>query len=43
MERLKKREYEGTLGNAYFWRTYEQQEIDWIEELGGQLTAYECK
>lgn len=43
MERLKKREYEGTLGNAYFWRTYEQQEIDWVEELGGQLTAYECK
>lgn len=29
--------------NFYFWRTYDQQEIDLIEEREGTLTAYECK
>ena len=29
--------------NFYFWRTYDQQEIDLIEERGGALSAYECK
>lgn len=29
--------------NFYFWRTYDQKEIDLIEEKGGQLIAYECK
>lgn len=29
--------------NFYFWRTYDQQEIDLIEEQGGRLTGYECK
>jgi len=29
--------------NFYFWRTYDQQEIDLIEEKGGALIAYECK
>ena len=27
----------------YFWRTYDKQEIDLVEELDGQLTALECK
>ncbi len=27
----------------YFWRTYQQQEIDLIEERDGRLYAYECK
>lgn len=27
----------------YFWRTYDQQEIDLIEERGGKLTGYEVK
>lgn len=27
----------------YFWRTYQQQEIDWIEERGGEFYAYEFK
>ena len=27
----------------YFWRTYDQQEIDWIEDRGGKLHAYEFK
>ncbi len=42
-ERLKKNEYENTLVNYYFWRTYDRQEIDLIEEKEGQLTAYEIK
>ena len=29
--------------NNYFWRTYYQQEIDWIEEREGNLFAYEIK
>lgn len=29
--------------NFYFWRTYDQQEIDLIEERGGRLTGYEIK
>jgi len=27
----------------YFWRTYQQQKIDWIEERGGEFYAYEFK
>ena len=29
--------------NAYFWRTYDQKEIDCIEEHGGKLFGYEFK
>lgn len=29
--------------NAYFWRTFEQQEIDYIEERSGSLKAIEFK
>ena len=29
--------------NAYFWRTYDRKEIDYIEEFGGQLSGYEFK
>lgn len=43
MERLKKQEYQSILSNNYFWRTYDQQEIDWIEEREGQLFGYEIK
>ena len=42
-ERLKFQSYSGILSNNYFWRTYNQQEIDWIEERGGQIFAYEFK
>jgi predicted AAA+ superfamily ATPase len=27
----------------YFWRTYAQKEVDYLEELNGTLNAYECK
>ncbi|MDD2633807.1 MAG: ATPase, partial [Bacteroidales bacterium] len=29
--------------NRYFWRTQQQQEIDYIEERDGLLHAYEFK
>jgi len=43
IERLKKRSYHNIHANHYFWRTYEQQEIDYIEEREGKLFAYEFK
>lgn len=42
-ERLKKQNYRKIYANNYFWRTYDQQEIDMIEERGGKLWAYEFK
>jgi predicted AAA+ superfamily ATPase len=42
-ERLKYQKYNKLLVNNYFWRTYDRQEIDWIEERGGKLYAYEFK
>ncbi len=42
-ERIKYQQYTGMLVNNYFWRTYDQQEIDWIEDRGGNLHAYEFK
>jgi len=42
-ERIKFQYYKGQLANNFFWRTYEQKEIDWIEEKDGKLCAYEVK
>lgn len=42
-ERIKKLKYSGWLGRYYFWRTYQQQEIDWIEEAENKFNAYEFK
>ena len=42
-ERLKHQEYRKISSNNYFWRTYEQQELDWVEERGGSLYGYEFK
>ena len=43
IERLKKRTYRDIFCNAYFWRTWEQQEIDLVEERDGKLFAFEYK
>jgi predicted AAA+ superfamily ATPase len=43
MERLKYRNYHQAFARDYFWRTWEQQEIDLIEETGGELAAFEFK
>lgn len=42
-ERLKYQEYNRLSSNNYFWRTYEQQEVDWVEERDGSLFGYEFK
>lgn len=42
-ERIKHQNYTNMIVNNYFWRTYDQQEIDWIEERDGRLFAYEFK
>lgn len=42
-ERIKKQEYLKLQINNYFWRTYDQKEIDLIEERGGKLYAFEIK
>ncbi|MCE5224047.1 DUF4143 domain-containing protein, partial [bacterium] len=43
MERLKKQAYGSILSNNFFWRTWDQMEIDWIEEREGKLFGYEFK
>ena len=43
IERMKKNSYANFSTNYYFWRTYEQQEIDLIEENSGKLFGYEFK
>ncbi|MDR1973889.1 MAG: ATP-binding protein [Bacteroidales bacterium] len=42
-ERKKRNEYNGDFPNTYFWRTNTQQEIDYIEEQDGLLSAFEIK
>jgi len=42
-ERLKRNAYEGKLVTSYFWRTYDGNEIDYLEESGGQVQGYEFK
>lgn len=42
-ERMKYNHYTGRYVNAYFWRTTQQQEIDYVEEADGQMTAFEMK
>lgn len=43
IERLKTRSYLARYASQYFWRTYEQKEIDLIEEYDGAFHAYEFK
>lgn len=39
-ERIKQQHYKNLKVNNFFWRTYDQQELDWVEECQGQLTGY---
>ncbi len=43
MERLKKRTYKRIYANTYFWRTWDQKEIDLVEERDNKLFGYEFK
>jgi len=42
-ERFKNNEYSKSYANSWFWRTQAQQEIDYIEEQDGHLSAFEFK
>jgi predicted AAA+ superfamily ATPase len=42
-ERIKRSQYLNNHTQFYFWRTYQQQEIDLIEEVNGQISAFEIK
>jgi predicted AAA+ superfamily ATPase len=42
-ERVKYQNYNQISVRNYFWRTYDQQELDWLEEENGLLRAYEFK
>ncbi len=42
-EMIKSASYKERYANRYFWRTYDQKEIDFIEEREGKLFAYEFK
>ncbi|MCK5368894.1 MAG: ATP-binding protein [Cyclobacteriaceae bacterium] len=43
MERLKKISYENKFTRSYFWRTKQQQEIDYVEEENGNIYGFEFK
>ncbi|MCH7398547.1 ATP-binding protein [Belliella sp. DSM 107340] len=42
-ERLKMNALNGNYNIGYFWRTHAQQEIDYVEEMNGSLSAWEFK
>ncbi|MBE0676118.1 MAG: ATP-binding protein [Bacteroidales bacterium] len=42
-ERMKHLHYNRIYAGTYFWRTTQQQEIDYIEETDGHITAFEIK
>jgi predicted AAA+ superfamily ATPase len=42
-ERIKNLHYNNIWANSYFWRTQDQQEIDYLEEMNGKLYAFEIK
>ncbi len=43
VERLKTRLYTNLYANQYFWRTWQQNEIDLVEEREGKLFGFEIK
>ena len=42
-ERIKMQAYKQHYTSNYFWRTVQKQEIDFVEDAGGQIAAYEFK
>ena len=42
-ERVKLLNYKKWHGRTYFWRTYQQQEINWIEEIDSKFSAFGFK
>lgn len=43
VERMKYWDIQQVIPNTYFWRTHDGQEIDYLEEMNGQINAYEFK
>ncbi len=43
VERLKKNQAAKKYTRSYYWRSRDKQEVDLIEESGGEFTAIECK
>jgi uncharacterized protein len=42
-ERRKQNLYKDTFAKMYFWRTKQQQEIDFVEDKNGQISVFEFK
>lgn len=42
-ERIKKQQYQKIKSQNYFWRTYDQQELDWLEEKTEHIHGFEFK
>jgi predicted AAA+ superfamily ATPase len=42
-ERIKQIEYKQSLAHTYFWRTKQQQEVDFVEDNGGRIFGFEFK
>lgn len=42
-ERIKYLAYTNSLVKPFFWRTTQQQEVDYVEENAGEITGYEIK
>lgn len=43
VERMKRNQFEAYSPNVYFWRNYNRQEVDYIEEYNGKLYGFEFK
>ncbi|MDQ7010150.1 MAG: ATP-binding protein [Candidatus Gracilibacteria bacterium] len=43
LERMKLNSYNNKFLSSYFWRNYNKQEVNYIEEIGEQINAYEFK
>jgi uncharacterized protein len=43
IERIKRNSAIQSYANIYFWRSYDGQEVDYIEESGGKFSAFEFK
>lgn len=42
-ERMKQNKYKLSLAHSYFWRTTQQQEVDYVENIGQEIFGYEFK
>jgi predicted AAA+ superfamily ATPase len=42
-EKMKKLNYEGFYGKTFYWRNTQQAEIDFLENVENEITAYEIK